>query len=129
MYWVKHMYSFLVLSFAAQVFGGIGQGLLTTTSIAILTSQYTEERNKVMGIFETATGLGYLIGPLIGSGLYKLGGHLTAFYGYCAINVLLYPVMAMTADHVDTILKSAPQIGEAASAQQSSRHQMSTYDV
>ena len=101
------MYSFLVLSFAAQVFGGIGQGFLTTTSIAILTSQYTEERNKVMGIFETATGLGYLIGPLIGSGLFKLGGHLTTFYGYCGINVLLYPMMAMTANHIDRILRTA----------------------
>ena len=101
------MFYFLVLSFVAQVCGGVGQGFLTTTSIAILTSTYTEERNKVMGLFETATGLGYLIGPLIGSGLYKFGGHLAAFYGYCGINIILYPAMAMTANHIDTIFATS----------------------
>ena len=65
-----------------------------------------------MGLFETATGLGYLIGPLLGSGLYKYGGHLAAFLGYCGINVLLYPAMAMTANHIDTHLAAAAQIEE-----------------
>ena len=104
-YWIDHESTFLTLSFVAQVCGGIGNGLITTTSIAILTSQYTEERQKVMGIFETATGVGYLVGPMIGSGLFKLGGYLAAFYGMCGINIILYPFMAWTANQVDQQLQ------------------------
>ena len=78
-----------------------------------------------MGLFETATGLGYLIGPLLGSALYKFGGHLAAFYGYCGINIILYPAMAMTADHIDTIFANSIQNGsERISDNNSSRPQV-----
>ena len=66
------------MAFAAQVCGGMGAGLNSTASMAVLTSLYPEQREEIMGYFEGAIGLGFLMGLLIGAGLYALGGLHTA---------------------------------------------------
>ena len=82
-----------------------------------------------MGFFETATGLGYLLGPMLGSVLYDIGGHNATFYGLCAINVILYPFMAWTANHVDALLKKAAQEEVGNQLELSNRNEISNYDI
>ena len=54
-----------------------------------------------MGMFEAATGLGFLIGPLIGAGLYSLGGYILPFYGLSAIFIVFLPLLIYVAGLVE----------------------------
>ena len=46
-----------------------------------------------MGFLEAATGLGFLLGPLIGSGLYSLGGYILPFYGLSMAYMMTLPLI------------------------------------
>lgn len=54
-----------------------------------------------MGLLEAATGLGFLFGPLIGSGLYSIGGYLLPFYGLSAIYIVFLPLIIYVAGLVE----------------------------
>ena len=54
-----------------------------------------------MGLLEAATGLGFLFGPLIGSGLYSIGGYLLSFYGLSAIYIVFLPLIIYVAGLVE----------------------------
>ena len=41
-YWTSDSFAFLSMAFAAQVCGGMGAGLNSTASLAVLTSHYPE---------------------------------------------------------------------------------------
>lgn len=92
-YWAVDSISFLTLGFMAQICGGLGAGLNSTASLAVLTSHYPDEREKIMGLFEAATGLGFLFGPLIGAGLYAIGGYILPFYGLSMLYIILLPLI------------------------------------
>lgn len=53
--------------------GGLGAGINSASTIAVLSS-YKEERDIYIGIFEMACGLGILVGPLLGTALFSMGG-------------------------------------------------------
>ena len=93
-YFIDNHFWFLLWAFGAQITGGIGAGLNSTTSIAILTSNYKDERDAMMGYLEAATGLGFLFGPMIGSASYAVGGFILPFYGLGSLYLLLYPCIA-----------------------------------
>ena len=60
--------NFLILSFVFQIIGGIGAGNNSVTSMALVISDAApDEREMHIGFVETSTGLGFLLGPLIGS--------------------------------------------------------------
>ena len=46
------------------MFGGIGNGLCTTSALAIISS-YKEKRQVYIGYFEMVSGLGTLLGPCL----------------------------------------------------------------
>ena len=92
---------FLSIAFVAQICGGIGAGLNTTTSLAILTSMYPDEREKMMGLFEAATGLGFLFGPMIGSAFYSIGGYIAPFFGICLGQLILYPFLMIMTQRIE----------------------------
>ena len=54
--------------------GGIGAGANSTSSMAILSSFDKDEREQYIGWVEAGFGVGLLFGPIIGAGLYTLGG-------------------------------------------------------
>ena len=68
------------MSFTFQIIGGIGNGLTTTSALAIISS-YKEDRQKFISYFEVISGLGTLMGPIIGSGFYMIGGYEAPFFG------------------------------------------------
>ena len=102
-YWSVNNISFLTLGFIGQVCGGLGSGLVSTSSLAVLTSHYPEQREKIMGLFEAATGLGFLFGPLIGSGLYSLGGYILPFYGLSMAYIVMLPLILYVARMVEQL--------------------------
>ena len=100
-YWTTDSFTFLSLAFVAQVCGGLGAGLNSTASLAVLTSHYPKEREEIMGYFEAATGLGFLLGPLIGAGLYTVGGYTLPFYGLSLIYIMFMPLLVNVAQMIE----------------------------
>ena len=96
-YWTSDSFAFLSVAFAAQVCGGMGAGLNSTASLAVLTSHYPEQREDIMGYFEAAVGLGFMMGLLIGAGLYALGGYTLPFFGLGCLFVLMMPIIIYVA--------------------------------
>lgn len=77
--YVQDTNTFIILSFAAQILGGLGAGANATASMAILSSYDHSEREMYIGWVEAANGVGLLFGPLLGSLLYTIGGYVAPF--------------------------------------------------
>jgi MFS family permease len=88
MYPVANNAYILVLSFIFQMLGGIGNGICTTSTLAIISS-YKENRQLYIGYFEIASGLGTLLGPIIGTVFYTIGGYQAPFFGIASIYLLI----------------------------------------
>jgi MFS family permease len=78
----------MTMSFVLQMLGGIGNGLCTTSALAVISS-YKDNRQAYIGYFEIASGLGTVLGPTIGSGFYAIGGYQAPFYGIGTIYLIL----------------------------------------
>jgi MFS family permease len=62
-----HGYEAILMSFASRIFAGIGAGCSMVATSAILVIEYPDEVDKVIGYYEAASGLGLLLGPILGS--------------------------------------------------------------
>jgi MFS family permease len=71
---------FVLLSFVWKFLCGVGAGINSTSSFAIISTHFKAERERYIGYMENASGLGLLLGPTVGSVLYKLGGYMTPFF-------------------------------------------------
>ena len=58
---------------------GLGAGINSTSSIAIVASHYPTDRERVIGLIEAASGVGLLLGPFFGALLYEIGGYMLPF--------------------------------------------------
>jgi MFS family permease len=67
---VKDAFWFVFLSFIWKFLCGLGAGINSTSSFAIIATHYKEDREKTIGMLESAAGVGLLLGPLIGGFLY-----------------------------------------------------------
>jgi MFS family permease len=86
--------SALTLSILSRLLGGIGAGCSMVAAPSILISEYPGETDKLIGYFEAFSGLGLLIGPILGSlfSLYSISlsffistGFYTIYTGSCYI--------------------------------------------
>ena len=62
--------SFVLYSFMWKFICGLGAGINSTSSMAIIATHYKHEREKAIGLMEAASGIGLLIGPFFGAILY-----------------------------------------------------------
>ena len=77
---VESKTAFVVLSFVFKFLCGIGAGINSTSSFAIIATHYKEDRERTIGWMENSSGLGLLLGPTVGSVLYDIGGYMTPFF-------------------------------------------------
>jgi MFS family permease len=71
---------FLFWSFTFQMIGGLGSGMNSVATLALIVSTSKEsEREMNIGMIEMATGIGFLIGPMWGSLMYQIGGFTLPF--------------------------------------------------
>jgi MFS family permease len=68
--YVDEYATFIGLSFLAMALGGIGAGINSTCSLAIISSFYPDQKELYIGILEAGSGIGLLTGPLFGGILY-----------------------------------------------------------
>ncbi|CAG9331097.1 unnamed protein product [Blepharisma stoltei] len=65
---------FTFLSFLQRLLQGVGGAAIGGASFAIIASGYKERMELMLGIQQSMTSLGMMLGPLIGTGLYYIGG-------------------------------------------------------
>ena len=91
--YVDEYATFIGLSFLAMALGGIGAGINSTCSLAIISSFYPDQKELYIGILEAGSGIGLLTGPLFGGILYQIGGYVMPFWTLAILFISLYPVM------------------------------------
>ena len=52
---------------------------------SIATNFYPDNKDAMVGYMEAVTGVGLILGPLIGSGLYAFGGYRFIFFSFGGI--------------------------------------------
>ena len=71
--------------------------MVQTACYAIITYVFSEDREKYLGYAEAVTGIGLMLGPVMGGPLYE---HLGYFYSFTAFGGIL--VLSLTAALVIT---------------------------
>jgi predicted MFS family arabinose efflux permease len=84
---------FFALSLGARVFSGIGAACIFTVGYAIPQSDYPEEMNEILGLCEFYSGLGLMVGPVVGSSLFYLAGFKGLFFSLAVLFLLTAPLI------------------------------------
>lgn len=61
-----------ILSIIARLLGGIGASCVFTSIVTIFVSDYPDQIQIMLGRMEAAIGVGLILGPLLGTGLYLI---------------------------------------------------------
>ena len=83
----------ITLSFGSRMLAGIGSALAMITSYAILTSDYPEDIPKIIAMMEIASGIGRIIGPMVGSLVFSIGGFFYSCFGIGMAILLYVPIL------------------------------------
>jgi len=71
---------FFGLSLVIRFFQGVGDSMVATSSYSIVSIEFPENREVYIGYCQTAVGLGLLMGPVIGTSIYKVAHYENTFY-------------------------------------------------
>lgn len=93
---VTNKEAFIYYSFLWKFLCGIGAGINSTASMAIVANHYKEERERAIGLTEASSGVGLLLGPFFGALLYEIGGYMLPFVATAALYFMLYPLIAFS---------------------------------
>ena len=80
--------TFVFFSFLWKFLCGIGAGINSTASFAIIAAHYQAEREKTIGLMEMFAGVGLLLGPIFGGLMHYIGGYILPFMANCKTNLL-----------------------------------------
>ena len=84
--YVHDKQNFIIFSFVWKFLCGMGAGINSTSSFAIVARHYKNDREKTIGMMESSSGVGLLLGPFLGAILYEIGGYLMPFLAFCNFN-------------------------------------------
>lgn len=88
--WIEDRTSFVLFSFMWKFMCGLGSGINSTASFAIIASHYKDSREQTIGMMESASGIGLLLGPVFGSILYSIGGYVLPFIVTCNFYIITF---------------------------------------
>ncbi|CAG9331641.1 unnamed protein product [Blepharisma stoltei] len=88
-YMNKH--GFLSISILSRLLQGFGAGCIGTSSFAIVAARYPDKMETMMGFMQTASAVGFMLGPLFGSVLYSIDGFSFLFFTYGLIFLFFLP--------------------------------------
>jgi MFS family permease len=77
---VHNKTNFIVFSFFWKFLCGLGSGINSTSSMAIIAAHYKHDRERTIGMMESSSGIGLLLGPFFGAILYSIGGYMLPFF-------------------------------------------------
>lgn len=84
---------FIAISIIARVFQGLGLSAYLAIAYAYIPLLYPTSVEQKIGIMEMLTGVGLMLGPLIGGLLFELGGYQTPFYSMAALFFVVIPLI------------------------------------
>lgn len=84
---------FFALGLTARVFSGLGAACIFTVGYAIAQSDYPDEISEILGLCEFYSGLGLMIGPVIGSSLFYLAGFKGLFFTLAGVFLVTTPLI------------------------------------
>ncbi|KAK3702315.1 hypothetical protein RRG08_008703 [Elysia crispata] len=79
---------FVAFSFIFRIFEALGVSAFTTSSFAIICTEFETQAASVFALLEGAVGIGLMVGPTLGGGLYQLGGFGLPFWVIGAVIVI-----------------------------------------
>jgi MFS family permease len=79
---------YIVLVSTVRLLQGFASSCIQTTSYSICTNFYPEKKEALVGYIEAVTGIGLILGPIIGSLLYALGGFTFTFFIFGSIFII-----------------------------------------
>ena len=79
----------LTVGFTLRFVQGASSAFVQTTCYSIATNDFPEKKEQIVGWVEALTGLGLILGPIIGSCLYGLLGYSQTFYIYGSFLIFL----------------------------------------
>ena len=89
---VENEMVFIVIAIISRIFQGVARSAYSTATFSSISVIYPSSMQKKIGYTESVSGLGMMLGPLLGSGLYSLGGYPTPFFCFAGIFLLMFPV-------------------------------------
>ena len=78
---------------------GISSALVQTTCYCIATNDFPEKKTQIVGLVEAITGIGCILGPVIGSTLYFFLGFKQTFLVYGSFLIFLAIVIKINFSH------------------------------
>jgi MFS family permease len=89
---------------------------------SISTNFFPEHKDAMVGYIEAVTGVGLILGPLIGSGLYALGGYRFIFFSFGSLFVVAsFFIKAVFGPNIDAINTSSNESASKSSGRNSYR--------
>lgn len=90
---IEEKIAFILISALARIIQGIGFACYGSVAYGYLPLLYPDSVEKKISYMEILTGVGLMLGPLIGGLLYSLGGYECPFYFMAGFFFLITPVM------------------------------------
>ena len=84
---------FILLGILARIMSGMGAACFVTPFYAYVPIIYPDEVEKKIGFSELVAGLGFLLGPILGSLFYQLGGYLLPFIIFGGLTMIITPII------------------------------------
>ena len=79
---IENKRTFIGLSLLNRFLQGLSSSMIQTTMYSISTNFYPDNKESMVGYIEAVTGVGLIMGPLIGSFLFAIGGYKFIFYSF-----------------------------------------------
>ena len=79
---------YIVLALIIRLMQGFASSMIQTTIYSICTNFYPDKKEALVGYLEAVTGVGLILGPLIGSFLYSYGGFSFTFYAFGSLFIV-----------------------------------------
>ncbi|MCL4147365.1 UNVERIFIED_CONTAM: hypothetical protein GTU68_030223, partial [Idotea baltica] len=71
--------AFIGLSFAIRIIEALGNAAFLTASFSLIAREFPQSVGATFAALETCFGIGLIVGPTVGGGLYEIGGYSLPF--------------------------------------------------
>lgn len=93
--------AFIIISFTTKFMLGVGAAMNSVSVFAIIGEFYKDDKEKYIGVLTSSGAIGLVLGPIIGSTLYSIGGYVLPFFVNGAAYFCLWPLISYTIIKLD----------------------------
>ncbi|CAD8050592.1 unnamed protein product [Paramecium sonneborni] len=87
-YLIQSYWFITIVSLISRIVNGIAYSVFITSFYSYIPYLYPEEHEQKVALAEAASALGYMLGPMIGSILYAIGGFTFPFITFIILSIL-----------------------------------------